>query len=133
MVILSILNWLIYRAISRARALHATLKSGNSHRRDNTMATVLTAIVFVFVICHFPKAALNIYEVGTVRNEASTKRLFNELYSNHFQELFPGLLPLKKDPLTNLVADIVTNVSHLLIVTNSAINIVVYALKVEKI
>ena len=68
MVILSILNWLIYRAITRARALHATLKSGNSHRRDNTMATLLTAIVFVFVICHFPKAALNIYEVGTVRN-----------------------------------------------------------------
>ena len=69
MVILSILNWLIYRAITRARALHATLKSGNSHRRDNTMVTVLTAIVFVFVICHSPKAALNIYEVGTVRKD----------------------------------------------------------------
>ena len=36
-------------------------------RRDNTMATVLTAIVFVFILCHAPKAALNIYEVGTVR------------------------------------------------------------------
>ena len=67
MLILSILNWLIYRAITRARALHNSLKSGNSHRRDNTMATVLTAIVFVFFICHLPKAALNIYEVGTVR------------------------------------------------------------------
>ena len=31
------------------------------------MATVLTAIVFVFILCHAPKAALNIYEVGTVR------------------------------------------------------------------
>ena len=67
MLILSILNWLIYRAITRARALHNTLKSGNSHRRDNTMATVLTAIVFVFFICHLPKAALNIYEVAMVR------------------------------------------------------------------
>ena len=36
------------------------------HRRDNTMATVLTAIVCVFIVCHTPKAALNLYEVGTV-------------------------------------------------------------------
>ena len=32
------------------------------------MATVLTAIVIVFVVCHTPKAALNIYEVWTVSN-----------------------------------------------------------------
>ena len=37
-----------------------------THRRDNTMATVLTAIVGVFIVCHTPKAALNLYEVGTV-------------------------------------------------------------------
>ena len=44
-----------------------SLTSGTaSHRRDSTMATVLTAIVIVFVLCHFPKAALNIYEVYTV-------------------------------------------------------------------
>ena len=73
MMILSILNWLIYRAITRARTLHNTLKSGNSHRRDNTMATVLTAIVFVFFICHLPKAALNIYEVGMVRTVLKSK------------------------------------------------------------
>ena len=30
------------------------------------MATVLTAIVCVFIVCHTPKAALNLYEVGTV-------------------------------------------------------------------
>ena len=46
------------------------------------------------------------------------------------QELFPSLLPFKEDPLVNQVLDIVANMSHLLIVTNSAINIVVYALKV---
>ena len=38
-------------------------------RRDNTMATVLTAIVFVFIVCHTPKAALNLYEVGTVGSQ----------------------------------------------------------------
>ena len=40
-------------------------------------------------------------------------------------------MPFKEDPHTNLVADIVTNISHILIVTNSAINIVVYTLKVK--
>ena len=66
MLLLSILNLLIFRAISRARHLHASLISSNSHRRDSTMATVLTAIVVVFVVCHTPKAVLNIYEVCTV-------------------------------------------------------------------
>ena len=66
MILLSILNLLIFRAISRARHLHASLISSNSHRRDSTMATVLTAIVVVFVVCHTPKAALNIYEICTV-------------------------------------------------------------------
>ena len=66
MLLLSILNWLIFRAISRSRTLHASLISSNSHRRDFTMATVLTAIVVVFVVCHTPKAALNIYEVCMV-------------------------------------------------------------------
>ena len=66
MILLSVLNWLIYRAISRAHALRASLKTSNAHRRDSTMATVLTAIVIVFVVCHTPKAALNMYEVCTV-------------------------------------------------------------------
>ena len=40
-------------------------------------------------------------------------------------------MPFKEDPVINLVAEIVTNISHILIVTNSAINIVVYTLKVK--
>ena len=41
-------------------------------------------------------------------------------------------MPFKEeDPLISLLADIVTNISHILIVTNSAINIVVYTLKVK--
>jgi len=109
MLFLTILNWLIFRAISRARALHASLMSGNAHRRDSTMATVLTSIVIIFVVCHTPKAALNIYEVWTA--------------------IFMSASPVEEDPKVILLLDILTNISHLLIVTNSSVNIIVYALK----
>jgi len=109
MLILATLNWLIYRAVSSARAHHVTLmsmSSSSSHRRDNTMSTVLTSIVLIFVICHTPKAILNLYEV--------------------YQDIFH---PFEEKPELKLFLDIVINISHLLIVTNSAVNIVVYFLK----
>ena len=69
MLLLAILNWLIFRAVSSARRHHVTLmarSSSSSHRRDSTMATLLSGIVLIFVICHTPKAILNIYEVYEV-------------------------------------------------------------------
>ena len=32
------------------------------HRRDQTMTALLTGIVVVLVICHLPKAIMNVYE-----------------------------------------------------------------------
>ena len=69
MLLLAVLNWLIFRAVSSARRHHVTLMSrscSSSHRRDGTMATLLSGIVLIFVICHTPKAILNIYEVYEV-------------------------------------------------------------------
>ena len=124
MLLLSILNWLIFRAISRSRTLHASLISSNSHRRDFTMATVLTSIVVVFVVCHTPKAALNIYEVCMVRK---TYLLLLDL--NHIsQALFSS--SEKEDAHVRVFMDILANISHVLIVTNSSVNIIVYTLKV---
>ena len=40
--------------------------------------------------------------------------------------------PDPEDPGLDLLLDILTNISHLLIVTNSSVNIVVYVLKVTK-
>ena len=67
MFLLAILNYLIYHAVSNAQARHAHLKGNSTHQRDSTMATLLTSIVLIFVICHTPKAILNIYEIWTVR------------------------------------------------------------------
>ena len=32
------------------------------HRRDQTMTALLTGIVVVLVVCHLPKAIMNVYE-----------------------------------------------------------------------
>ena len=39
---------------------------GRGHRRDQTMATLLTTIVLVFIACHSLKTGLNIYEAYMV-------------------------------------------------------------------
>ena len=46
MVVLAVLNWLIYRAISRARALHASLNTSSTHR-DRALNTRQTVILFL--------------------------------------------------------------------------------------
>jgi len=101
-LLLSGLNFLIYRSISRATATHNNISS--AHRRDNTMARLLMAIVIVFLSCHSTKIIVNFYEaLQMVR--------FGTL-SEH-----PGWIML------------LVKVNHLLLTINSAINIVIYSYK----
>ena len=105
-----------------------------THRRDNTMATVLTAIVGVFIVCHTPKAALNLYEVGTVGSNLNCLEIL--IWCNEsniirlLQKLIPGLAELTSNKRLRMAEHVIANVSHILIVTNSAVNIIVYAMKV---
>ena len=46
------------------------------------------------------------------------------------QHIFISPVPEEED--INLLLDILTNISHLLIATNSSVNIVVYVLKVRR-
>ena len=47
------------------------------------------------------------------------------------QKLIPRLSVVTGQPVMGLVENIIANISHILIVTNSAVNIVVYAMKVS--
>ena len=47
------------------------------------------------------------------------------------QKLIPRLSVVTGEPVMGLVENIIANISHILIVTNSAVNIVVYAMKVS--
>ena len=80
MLLLAVLNTLIYRAVSSARRHHVSLvsrASSSSHRRDGTMAALLSGIVLIFVICHTPKAILNLYEVYEVLSRSVSSLSFD--------------------------------------------------------
>ena len=47
------------------------------------------------------------------------------------QKLIPGLAELTSNKRLRMAEHVIANVSHILIVTNSAVNIIVYAMKVE--
>ena len=65
-LLLCVLNYMIYLAVAKASAHHNSLTGGSSHRRDATMATLLTGIVLTFLLCHSIKAGINIYEARKV-------------------------------------------------------------------
>jgi len=104
MLLLSLLNLAIYQAVSRAATHHHHITGGTGHRRDSTMAALLTSMVLVFVLCHSLKAGLNIYEA-------------------YMKFELQGEVPWT-DTL-----QVLTNISNLLIVINSSVNIVIYAMK----
>jgi len=101
-LLLSCLNFMIYRSISRATTTHNNISS--AHRRDNTMARLLMAIVIVFLSCHSTKIIVNFYEaLQMVR--------FGKL-SEHPEWIM-----------------LLVKVNHLLLTINSATNIVIYSYK----
>ena len=129
MLLLAILNWLIFRAVSSARRHHVSLmarSSSSSHRRDGTMAALLSGIVLIFVICHTPKAILNIYEVYEVCPHQPAWIIHCIL-----QDLYDQAVNDSHSCNLMLVHNLMMNISHILIATNSAVNIVVYSLKVN--
>ena len=95
MLLLAVLNWLIYRAVSSARRHHVTLMSrscSSSHRRDGTMATLLSGIVLIFVICHTPKAILNIYEVYEVLSRSVSSLSLDVAISTYHRTFMTKLI-----------------------------------------
>lgn len=100
-VMLTVLNFLIYRSISRATAAHNNISS--AHRRDGTMARLLMAIVIVFLCCHSTKIIVNFYEA--------------------VQMVQHGHLDQPAWVFT------LVKINHLLLTINSATNIVIYSYK----
>ena len=103
-LLLSFLNSRIIRTMKRNTEMHNKLCSGE--RRDQAMTALLTGVVMVMVVCHSPKAVMNMYE--------SYHRL---LYGDLEHEPLWGKLVIK--------------VSHLLLGLSSAGNIVIYSYKVR--
>ena len=83
--------------------LHNSISS--HHRRDNTMATLLSSIVVVFLCCHSTKLVTNTYEA--------------------YQMIYYGQL-LTWPPW----AEILSRWNHFMLAVNASINILIYVIKV---
>jgi len=101
-VMLAVLNFFIYRSISRATATHNNISS--AHRRDGTMARLLMAIVVVFLCCHSTKIIVNFYEAVQMVQYGR----------------------LEEHPAWVMI---LVKVNHVLLTINSATNIVIYSYK----
>lgn len=103
-VLLVILNGYLYRVIISKRIIRSSARQ----TRDQKIAKILITIVLIFFVCSLPRVVINTYEV--------------------FHLLLWG------DPLTDWPAwcDQVSAVSHLLLVINSSINILIYTARDDK-
>ena len=100
------------RALSqkqRAVSIHRKTKAkANAKRRrmEDQMASIFMGYILVFLICHSPRLMLNIYELATIRQAVACSSAGSQPF-----------------PAWSLV---VMCFSHLFLVVNSAINILVY-------
>jgi hypothetical protein len=122
--LLAILNFFIYRSISRATASHNNISS--AHRRDSTMARLLMAIVIVFLCCHSTKIIVNFYEALQVDSVLAATEHPDRACSH--QMVRHGELTEHPDWVMLLV-----KINHLLLTINSATNIIIYSYKVTKL
>ena len=89
---------------SRATMLHNPISV--HHRRDTTMATLLSSIVVVFLCCHSTKLVTNTYEA--------------------YQMVYYG--ELKFWPPW---AEVLSRWNHFMLAVNASINIFIYVIKVQ--
>ncbi|TRY77346.1 hypothetical protein TCAL_17433 [Tigriopus californicus] len=85
-----------------------TIVAANDARRrvESNLAAIMMGYVVVFLICHSPRLLLNIHELAIIRKAMACGRSGQKTF-----------------PLWSLV---VMHLSHLLLVINSAINILIY-------
>ena len=75
-------------------------------KKEDNLAAIFMGFIMVFLICHLPRLGLNIHELATIEHAMDCQRA-----------------GLKAFPLWSLI---MISLSHLLLVLNSATNILIY-------
>jgi len=96
----------------RARRRHVQTVNERRPRFEDNLAAIFMGFVLVFLVCHTPRLLLNIHELATIREAMQCE----QAGKNGF-------------PLWSLI---LISVSHLLLVLNSSINILIYCLLSSK-
>ena len=66
LLLLSILNGHIYRVLSQSTKRSSLSSKTGRSKRDQSIATILISIVFLFGICNIPRVSLNLFEVRSI-------------------------------------------------------------------
>lgn len=105
-------------AQTQSVAINLNAKSGsnnnsnNKQRTENNLAAIMMGYVLVFLICHSPRLLLNLHELTTIRNAMACGRAGHKTFA--------------------VWSLIVMHLSHLLLVINSSINILIYCCLSQK-
>ncbi|TRY76222.1 hypothetical protein TCAL_14732 [Tigriopus californicus] len=85
-------------------------RMSNARRRrvEDRMAILFMGIVTFFLLCHFPRILLNFYEMLVIEQAMACSKMGQRAFA--------------------VWAQIMTSISHFLLVTNSSINILIYSL-----
>lgn len=85
-------------------------RMSNARRRrvEDRMAILFMGIVTFFLLCHFPRILLNFYEMLVIEQAMACSEMGKKAFA--------------------VWAQIMTSISHFLLVTNSSINILIYSL-----
>jgi len=105
-LILTIINSMLYKTITNTSTTNK--RSTNRQKRDQSIAMILVGIVFVFAFCNVFRIIINLYEVFHLA-------IYGDIAKN-----WPKWCSLMSD------------FSHLLLVLNSSVNIIIYGWKDAK-
>lgn len=94
--------------LKRGNKDNNTNQNGGRRRNEDRLAIIFMAIIFIFIICHFPRVLLDVHELATISNKQKCKA--------QGQSTFP------------FWSHLCLSISQFLLVVNSAVNMVVYCL-----
>ena len=110
------------KIILKSRRLNGSSRSNI----DFTLAKVMMSIVFVFVVLHFPKMIMALYEVNQISNS-----LYNCAYFSTFWQVstIPDILDCYRNGCMYYVSSsrwIADHIIRYLVMLNSSVNFIIY-------
>lgn len=108
----SLIKSTFQRSTANASRSDSVLTSSTRRKNEDNLAVIFMGIILIFLICHFPRILLNIYELATIHRSLACE--------------------LAKKPQFSLWSLLTISVSHVLLVVNSATNMIVYCVLSRK-
>ena len=133
-LILTITNTMLYRTITTSSTNNR--RTNNRHKRDQSIAMILVGIVIVFVLCNMFRIIINLYEVFHLAFQGGDVTSNWPNWYCQTTSVFLIEVTLFIENFLNSIyvsrCAVLSHFSHLLLVLNSSVNIIIYGWKDAK-